>query len=522
MTTDRTAPALRVLDQRLRTVAGIRVVLVAAVATFLATGGQPLVEPGQGRMAALALLLPLAFSLTVPLWPSVASRVVLDLSVVVDAATLALGMTITGGVTSPLGALAVLLVALHLMAFGVRTGVRIGVAVTLAVGWVWATADGTTSASQLSADTRMVVVLLSTWIAVAAVAMLSRVVEHDLRVQAHSLDTIRQIERAMEPDTGAVRVAEQLATQVTRRMEVPAASVWLRQEDERLVLVAWSTGDRLADPLPDLVLEDDPLPARALAQATTTMGRPRSRPLQRVHPGEAALVRIAGPDGEVHGLLAITPPRGTTTPASWTARALEEVARDAGTVLDEAGDLERLHEQARTDPVTGLLNHRALQERLRSELARMERRWAHLQPGALSLALFDLDHFKQVNDTHGHPVGDAVLAAVASAVADSTRTADAVCRYGGEEFAIVLVDTGPDEARLACERFREAVAGVRVPAARGAEVAVTASFGVASVTGPGVGASRLVDLADEALYRAKRGGRNRVVDIADATAPAAG
>lgn len=168
---------------------------------------------------------------------------------------------------------------------------------------------------------------------------------------------------------------------------------------------------------------------------------------------------------------------------------------------------DRVRELAVTDDLTGLRNRRHAQHRLEEEAARAVRT-GH----PLSVALFDLDHFKQVNDRFGHAAGDAVLRAVAAAALRVCRVSDVVARFGGEEFLLVLPETGADGAATIAERLRRALEAMRV-AHEGREVAVTASFGLATaVPGPGgIDTGALIKAADRALYRAKAEGRNRVV-----------
>jgi two-component system, cell cycle response regulator len=162
-----------------------------------------------------------------------------------------------------------------------------------------------------------------------------------------------------------------------------------------------------------------------------------------------------------------------------------------------------LIEHASIDPLTGLPNRRALLERLQNEWARLER-----HGGRLALIMADVDHFKQVNDTYGHHIGDRVLQEVARAIAQQCRELDRPARYGGEEFAIVVPhETAAGAASLA-ERCRHGVADVRVSVGTEA-VRTTASFGVADVTGL-QSSETLLKHADEALYRAKDAGRNTV------------
>ena len=166
-------------------------------------------------------------------------------------------------------------------------------------------------------------------------------------------------------------------------------------------------------------------------------------------------------------------------------------------------DLERL---ANTDALTGLANRRYFMEALAREIERSER---YSRP--LSLVLLDLDYFKKVNDTHGHPVGDVVLRAASDVLRSVRRDVDRAARLGGEEFALLLPETEAPGAAAVAERVRVRLEVTSHPSPGGEPFTVTASFGVASL-GPGVATGEaLLQAADEALYRAKRGGRNRVV-----------
>jgi len=164
--------------------------------------------------------------------------------------------------------------------------------------------------------------------------------------------------------------------------------------------------------------------------------------------------------------------------------------------------LERL---ALTDPLTGLANRRAFEEALSTETARATR---HGKP--LSLLFLDLDHFKDVNDRHGHAVGDEVLSAVSDLLKRLGRRGDMSARIGGEEFAVILPQTSLPQAKLVAERIRAALEAS--PVGRSQVVSVTTSIGCSSFDGSGtVASSALLRAADEALYRAKQAGRNRVV-----------
>ncbi|HEY0936393.1 MAG TPA: GGDEF domain-containing protein [Trebonia sp.] len=165
----------------------------------------------------------------------------------------------------------------------------------------------------------------------------------------------------------------------------------------------------------------------------------------------------------------------------------------------------QLKAQARTDPKTGVLNAGAWQDEAALAIDQARRR---RQPLALLLA--DIDHFKQVNDTHGHLTGDAVLRTLAAEMRQQVREADLVGRFGGEEFAIVLSGTSAEEACRVAERIRRGAGMVKVLTAD-TIVGVTVSIGVAVLGRHGAELSELLDAADRALYRAKHAGRNRVL-----------
>ncbi len=156
-------------------------------------------------------------------------------------------------------------------------------------------------------------------------------------------------------------------------------------------------------------------------------------------------------------------------------------------------------EQSRMDGLTGLKNRREFEERLEEELARSQR-----YDLTFSLALVDLDQFKQYNDTKGHLAGDLLLRQIASVLKESVRGSDVVARYGGDEFVVILPETGKQAAFVGCERLREKVQENFGPD-------ITASIGIATFPDDAVLRKALIEKADRALYRAKREGKNRTV-----------
>jgi two-component system, cell cycle response regulator len=168
--------------------------------------------------------------------------------------------------------------------------------------------------------------------------------------------------------------------------------------------------------------------------------------------------------------------------------------------------IDLLAQRAQIDGLTGSWNRQYLDARLASELSLCRR-----TSRPLSCLMLDIDRFKHINDTYGHPFGDVVIRAVAQAVTAAVRTEDVVCRYGGEEFAILLPNTTASAALALGERLRQAVAGLVLRCDHD-DVTVTCSVGVANLVAEP--APSILELADRALYEAKRGGRNRVVEAA--------
>jgi two-component system, cell cycle response regulator len=166
---------------------------------------------------------------------------------------------------------------------------------------------------------------------------------------------------------------------------------------------------------------------------------------------------------------------------------------------------QRLYESAVLDALTGVHNRRHLDQRLRAEVA-----FATRHRSALSVLLLDIDHFKKINDTLGHPAGDAALRALGELLLKTVRTEDIVARYGGEEFAVVARSIPAPGAWLLAERIRQSVAALRVSHG-GTTISLTISAGVVSMDADRVfpGVERLLEAADQALYRAKADGRNR-------------
>ena len=186
-----------------------------------------------------------------------------------------------------------------------------------------------------------------------------------------------------------------------------------------------------------------------------------------------------------------------------TPHSLERSLRYALKLGDTLGQLRQL---ATTDQLTGLLNRREFDRLLVEEVERTRR---FERP--LALVLIDLDHFKRINDRHGHPAGDTVLRTVAARITETVRSLDRVARIGGEEFAVLLMETSVEEAMAAAQRLIEVMRGASMAVSDEVCLPVTISAGVAVAPMHAKEAAALIEAADKALYTAKRNGRNRVV-----------
>ncbi len=226
-------------------------------------------------------------------------------------------------------------------------------------------------------------------------------------------------------------------------------------------------------------------------------GSGRSDPLadaSKLSGGIAAPITV---HGKLWGCVSVAFPVHTATPDGAPER-LVAYAELVAMAIATAEALETLSRQATTDPVTGLPNYRMFHEHLQSEIARSAR---HERP--LSVAVMDIDHFKRVNDTHGHQAGDDVLAEVGRRLAAAARTGELIARIGGEEFAWLLPEADAGAAYAAAERMRRAIASTSFEVAG----TLTVSIGVCS-NEHGRSVQQLLGCADQALYESKRRGRN--------------
>jgi len=215
------------------------------------------------------------------------------------------------------------------------------------------------------------------------------------------------------------------------------------------------------------------------------------------------------------GVLSITDPSRPQPFSRHDLAVLTMIAKAGSLALQQAVLFEQAKELAIRDDLTGLFNRRYLRHFLDTILER-----ARAERFSVSVVMFDLDHFKRYNDTFGHPAGDRALQEVAHVMRNAFRTHDVVCRYGGEEFCVVLWDHGPPrtahsshpvESLAFAERLRHTIATQQFPHIKPRDhVQITISGGLASFPWDGGTRQELITRADQALYRAKRDGRNRI------------
>jgi diguanylate cyclase (GGDEF)-like protein len=258
----------------------------------------------------------------------------------------------------------------------------------------------------------------------------------------------------------------------------------------RVVVDPLSTLDAIRDFRPDLVLTDMYMP---------TCSGPELAALIRMHPGFLGIPIVylsseTNPDLRLEAMR-----QGADDFLTKPIRPEHLVA----SVQVRAQRTRLLRGQMLRDGLTGLYNHTTLKDRLEGEVAR-----AHRRKTALCCAMLDLDHFKSVNDTHGHGVGDRVIVSLARLLRRRLRKNDVVGRYGGEEFAVLLPDTSLADARTVLDGLREAFCAIQQPGIRG-PFATSFSCGIAQLL-PGETPDALNDAADHALYLAKAAGRNRI------------
>ena len=344
---------------------------------------------------------------------------------------------------------------------------------------------------------RLAFFIAALWLATIGVAVFSAVNERELRRRQLDLESLHTMALRLETVSGPEEVGETLLEAVTATFEFPRGVV-LGGEGGRRVLATHGL-----DIIPESMARSRVLDTVAEQRnvALLAMEEVRSDPaIAALLPDVEHLVVVPlVAEGRVQGSLLVEHAlRSGSRIERRVVNAVERFGAYAALALRNAVLLEQIQRLAATDGLTAIANRRTFEATLERELARAQR---HSEP--VSLVLLDIDHFKVLNDTHGHVAGDEVLRNVAAALACECREFDTAARYGGEEFAVILPGCSAAEALEAAERFR------RIMAEAPGEVPITASAGVATFPDHARDAEHLVRLTDDALYAAKRSGRNR-------------
>jgi len=318
-----------------------------------------------------------------------------------------------------------------------------------------------------------------------------------LATQAESSERALELARDFNATLDLAAVSESVVTGALRLSGFSSARVWLADADRQVLRLSRASGE-VAEPSSELLRLGDALAGRSAQHGQTMFATDEGVGLRR--PGAMlglALPMIAG--GRSIGVLELSSPEPVAVDNA-SLHLLETVTTHAGLALEAA----RLHRQAqelsRRDALTGLLNRRQLDSDVAEEASRSSR---YDRPW--TFVLCDVDHFKSLNDRHGHLFGDEVLRDVAATLRDGLRDTDAAYRYGGEEFALLLRETDVAAATAVVERLRSAI---EQRFARRIPEGVTVSFGLAATGPQGQSPSELLAAADAALYRAKGAGRN--------------
>ena len=422
-------------------------------------------------------------------------------AVLLDGAYLTLCAWLTGGYESTLLALVVLDVMVVTLLLSYRTGLKVAIWCALLLGLLSAGAgfDGLQSSSATGTSQAVLTTLGLLLFALVAAAF-SSVNERALRTSRSLLEAQVKLDTELEESSTSMDVLLRVANHLHDRLGFTRAAALTRRD---------STWSGLCVDGASMTPIEEAAPAGTVAEAAWMTGTPRllstldAEPfLATVLPNavNVAVVPLVVRSDET-ALLVVEWGQGRSNKIpSALVRSISQSASHVAAVLRNARLLEELESLAQRDPLTGLANRRVFEDALRREAARAQRTIA-----PLSLILLDIDSFKEVNDTHGHQAGDAVLCDLGACLVANTKGFDLTARYGGDEFIVLLPGCSSSSAIGVYERLQAAMEQ------RPEAVRTTVSAGIATIPDDAHDATSLIGAADRALYAAKRRNRHRSV-----------
>lgn len=421
----------------------------------------------------------------------------------VDGLFLGWVLYLTGGTQSPLRFLVyVHLIAVTLLA-SYRTGLKIALWHSLLffvvfyaqVSGIVPQIDSAAEAATRGRPSAFNVVAF--WVVALATTVFSSVNERELRRRKSDVEALADMAARLEPQNQPRDVAAELLGSVCTTFGFARGAVAGGQGGTIELLAYHGHGETPVVPpctgglVRRVIDERQPVLARALGPESDEW-------LNRVLPFGRNLVAVPlSADGEPVGVLVVE--HAGRRVERRVVSMLGQFAAHAALALRNSWLLQQVQRLAETDGLTGLANRRTFQSTLERELSRAAR-----SGEPVTLVMVDVDHFKALNDKHGHQAGDEVLKLVAQVLASACRDFDTAARYGGEEFAVILPSCSSSESLVVAERLRASIAEIETVAG------VTASAGVATFPAHAADSEGLIKAADEALYESKRAGRNRV------------
>jgi diguanylate cyclase (GGDEF)-like protein len=434
----------------------------------------------------------------------------------IDGVYLAWAMYLTGGSNGPLRYLILVHLGAVTLLASYRTGVKLALWHSLLQLCVFYAqrADilvGLPKAQHNDEWYRIIAFIVALWTLTLTISTLAAVNERELRRRRYELEQLAQMGRALEEAHDPLAVGDVLLDTLADTFGFRRMALFEVVDDSPRLLTSRNLLDAVVS---DFSLGSGSVLGTSAQERRTLLVSELDSSvdpwLSAIMPDarNVAIVPLAA-DAVVGVLVAETGRRPGSRIERRVVATTERFAVHTALAMRNANLLERMQQMAITDGLTQLANRRSFDRALDRELQRAGR-----TDGRLSVVLLDVDHFKSLNDTHGHLVGDTVLRQIAAALRECGREYDTIARYGGEEFAAVLPGCSTALALQVAERLRQAVMEAAT------DVPVTASAGVATYPYDGVDVPSLLSAADRALYSAKHAGRNKVMSAEQSRAVA--